>query len=310
MCRSDQHRWLPAFAVVAAVFLSISAFAIPVLAMPAAFGETPTQIVPQTTAQNATQVPAQSAAQAPVADSTQAPASAPGQAPEAAAQPQPVAAAPQPPATPEEIGDALMAQQRYQAAIEAYKKAPERSADVWNKLGIAYQLMFNPIEASRCYQASLRLDRKNAHVMNNLGTIYDSEKEYSNAERMYHKALKSDPKSALIYKNLGTNLLAQHKYKQGWEVYKTAIELDPNIFRGNSSPRVQNPASTEERGAMNYYMAKGCLRAGMNDCAIEYLRMALNEGFTNTKKIEADNEFAGLRGVPAFQQLLAQQRQQ
>jgi tetratricopeptide (TPR) repeat protein len=210
---------------------------------------------------------------------------------------------------PEQAGDSMMAQQRYQAAIEAYKKAP-RSAEVWNKLGIAYQLMFNPIEASRCYQTSLKVNPKNAQVMNNLGTIYDSEKEYGNAERMYHKALKLDPKSALIYKNLGTNLLSQHKYKKGWEVYKTALELDPNIFRSTTSPRIQNPASSEDRGAMNYYMAKGCVRAGMNDCAIDYLRMALNEGFTSPKKIEADTEFAGLKGLPAFQQLLASQRQQ
>jgi hypothetical protein len=114
----------------------------------------------------------------------------------------------------------------------------------------------------------------------------------------------------LIYKNLGTNLLSQHKYKKGWEVYKTALELDPNIFRSTTSPRIQNPASSEDRGAMNYYMAKGCVRAGMNDCAIDYLRMALNEGFTSPKKIEADTEFAGLKGLPAFQQLLASQRQQ
>jgi hypothetical protein len=58
---------------------------------------------------------------------------------------------------------------------------------------------------------------------------------------------------------------------------------------------------------MNYYMAKGCVRTGHNEQAIEYLRMALNEGFTNPKKIIADSEFAGLRGVPAFQQLLAAQ---
>ena len=61
---------------------------------------------------------------------------------------------------------------------------------------------------------------------------------------------------------------------------------------------------------MNFYMAKGCMRAGMSDCAIDYLRMALNEGFTNPKKIEADSEFAGLKGLPAFQQLLASQRRQ
>ena len=43
----------------------------------------------------------------------------------------------------EQVGDALMAHQRYQAAIEAYKKAPTNDPIVWNKLGIAYQLMFN-----------------------------------------------------------------------------------------------------------------------------------------------------------------------
>jgi tetratricopeptide (TPR) repeat protein len=213
--------------------------------------------------------------------------------------------------TPEEQGDLLMAKQRYQAGIEAYKKVEHRSADVWNKMGIGYQLMFNREEASHCYQASLHMEPKNARVMNNLGTIFDSEKQFGNAERLYHKALKLEPRSALIYKNLGTNQLAQHHYKKGWEAYKRALEIDPNIFQNNnSSPRVENPASVAERGAMNYYMAKGCVRAGMNDCAIDYLRMALNEGFTSPKKIEADGEFAGLKGVPAFRELLAEQRQQ
>jgi tetratricopeptide (TPR) repeat protein len=214
------------------------------------------------------------------------------------------------PENAEATGDALMVHQRYQAALAAYKVAPQRTAEVWNKMGIAYQLMFNLEEASHCYQASLRLDAKNSRVINNLGTIYDSEKQYGSAERMYHRALKLDNRSALIYKNLGTNLLAQHKYKKGWEVYKTALQIDPHIFQHNDSPRIENPSSVQERGAMNYYMAKGCVRAGMNDSAIDYLRMALNEGFTNPKKIQADVEFAALRGLPAFKQLLAEQTKQ
>jgi tetratricopeptide (TPR) repeat protein len=312
MYGSDRHGWLAVIAVAAALV-----FAIPAFAVPAGFSESAAQTITQTGVQSATQAPAQSSTPAPVqaplqtpaADPAQSPASAPSEAVAVATQPRPVAAVPSPSATPEELGDSMMAQQRFQAAIEAYKKAP-RSADIWNKLGIAYQLMFNPESASRCYEASLKLNPKSGQVMNNLGTIYDSEKEYNNAERMYRKALKLDPKSALIYKNLGTNLLSQRKYKKGWEVYKTALELDPNIFRNSTSPRVQNPASSVERGAMNYYMAKGCVRAGMNDCAIDYLRMALNEGFTSPKKIEADSEFAGLKGLPAFEQLLASQRQQ
>ena len=212
-------------------------------------------------------------------------------------------------ATPEQLGDAYMAHQRYQAAIEAYKKGPTDNPGVWNKLGIAYQLMFNLNDAMHAYQVSYKLDPKNPNVLNNLGTVYDALKQYRGAEKMYRKALKIDPHSALILKNLGTNLLAQHKYEKGWQQYQAAIKYDPNIFQDTSRPRVENPASVSDRGAMNYYMARGCVRAGMPERAIQYLRMALNEGYTNPKKIIADDEFAVLRGVPAFEELLAAQTQ-
>ena len=215
---------------------------------------------------------------------------------------------PSPPPTPEELGDSLMSHQRYQAAIEAYKKAPRNSAAVWNKMGIAYQMMFNSQDALRCYRESLKIDPKNSNVWNNMGTIYDSERLYREAVKMYHKALKLDPAAPLVLKNLGTDLLAQHKYQKGWEAYQAAIALNPTIFGEESGPRVENPSSLQQRGAMNYYMAKSCVRAGMKARAIEYLRMALNEGFISTKKIEADSEFAGLRGLPAFQELMAEQR--
>jgi tetratricopeptide (TPR) repeat protein len=202
-----------------------------------------------------------------------------------------------------------MAHQRYQAAIEAYKKSPPGDAAVWNKMGIAYQLMFNLTDAMHCYTTSHKFDPKNSNVLNNLGTVYDALKQFHNAEKMYRKALKIDPDSALIMKNLGTNLLSQHKYAKGWQEYKAAIKLDPNIFENGSRPRVENPASVSDRGAMNYYMAKGCARAGMPARAIEYLRLALNEGYTNPMKINADNEFASLHGIPAFEELLAAQTQ-
>jgi len=216
---------------------------------------------------------------------------------------------PQSPPTPEQVADSLMAHQRYQEAIESYKKAAS-SADVWNKMGVAYQLMFNLDEAARCYEAAMKLDPKNSIVINNMGTIYVSWKQYSKAEKAYRKALRLDPKSALVQKNLGTVLLAEHKYKKGWQSYQEALALDPNIFERNNAVRVENPASLQERGAMNYYMAKGCVRAGQTDRAIEYLRMALNEGFTSPKKLASDIEFATLRDVPAFQQLLADERSQ
>src|SRR5215472_10595106 len=217
---------------------------------------------------------------------------------------------PSPNATPEQIADSLMAHQRYQAAIEQYKKASKDSADVWNKTGVAYQLLFNLDEAARCYEHALRLEPKNAVVLNNLGTVYVSLKQFSKAEKTYRKALKINPKSALVHKNLGTALLAQHKYQKGWEEYQRALADDPDVFRNTNTVRVENPASVQDRGAMNYYMAKGCVRAGQAERAIEYLRMAINEGFISPKKLAADEEFMALRDLPAFQQMLAAQRAQ
>jgi tetratricopeptide (TPR) repeat protein len=211
--------------------------------------------------------------------------------------------------TPEQEGDMLMAQHRYQAAVAAYQQQTPPTAGLLNKMGIAYQLMFNLAGAQRCYQASLKLDPKNPRVLNNLGTVYDSIRNYGPAERMYKKALKLDPASALVLKNLGTNLLAQHKTQKGYRAYQAALKADPNIFSESVNPRIENPATVEARGAMNYYMARTCARAGQSERAIRYLRLALNEGYTTPKKIVSDLEFAPLRGIPSFEQLLQAQQQ-
>jgi tetratricopeptide (TPR) repeat protein len=223
------------------------------------------------------------------------------------AAPQPQISAEQIEITPEQLGDRLFANHQYQAAIDAYKKAPRGSAAAWNKMGISYQLMFDSDDSMRCYLTSLKLDPGNGFVLNNLATIYVTLKDYHAAEHYYRKAIKANPKSAVILKNLGSELLARHKFKQGGELYAAALAIDPDIFTSSSSPRIVDPTTPADRGAMNYYMAITCARAGMNDQAIEYLRMALNDKFTSPKKIVADSEFAGLRSVPAFEQLLASQ---
>jgi len=279
MSRFNRFRWLPAFALLA----------LP-LALPSIL-----------TAQE----PAQSAAPTPsVLNPAQPAAPAP-------AQPIPsselVPAAPLIPPTPEQLGDSLSGHQRYQAAIAAYSKITDPSAEVWNKLGIAYQMMFNPKDAIRCYTASLKLNSHNSTVLNNMGTVYDSLKQYGTAERYYRKAIKIDPHSALVFRNIGSNQLAQHKYKKGWEFYQAALKINPQIFETRSGASVQNPASAQDRGAMHYYMAKSCVTAGNSTCAIQNLRLALNEGYTNPKRIADDGSFATLRELPAFQQLIAAQ---
>lgn len=211
---------------------------------------------------------------------------------------------------PETLGDLDTIHQHYQAAIAEYSKVPKMTASILNKMGIAYQMMFNYKSAADCYEKSIRLEPTNAEVLNNLATVYGAMKNHGAADRMYRRALKLNPKSALILKNYGTSLMTEHKYSKGWEEYQQALAIDPAIFASHDGPMVQDAAPVNERGAMNYYMAVGCARAGYTDCALEYLRNALNEGYTSPKKVAADNDFASLRGNAAFQQLLAEQRHQ
>jgi len=231
-----------------------------------------------------------------------------GQTPAPAQQPSQMAASgPQFQPTPEQVADSLMAHQRYQAAIEKYRQVSPMSADSWNKMGVAYQMMFDNRQAEQCYRKALKLDPKNAVALNNMGSIYMSEKEYGEAEKVYRRSVKLDPHTALFHKNLGTAYLAHRKYKKGWQSYQDALAIDPQIFDHANSVRVQNPSSIQDRGAMNFYMAKGCVKAGMPGKAVYYLRLALNEGFTTPKKIMADAEFAVLYDNTEFQQMLEAQ---
>jgi tetratricopeptide (TPR) repeat protein len=212
------------------------------------------------------------------------------------------------PLSPEELGDLHMARKRYQAAIAIYHQANLSSAAVWNKIGIASQQMFMMDQAKKSYETSLKIDPKNPDVINNLGTIYYSLKQYSIAEHLYRKALKLRPNSALINKNLGTDLLAEDKFKKGWECYQAALAIDPDIFERGSQLRIGEPTPTDKRGAMSYFLAKSYLMAGRTELAIEYLRMAIDQGFTDRRRIMADKEFASLHDVTAFKQLISEQQ--
>ena len=208
----------------------------------------------------------------------------------------------------EDLGNLQLVRRQYQSAIETFMQIPGKTAVVWNKIGIAYQQMFMTVDAQKSYEKALKLDTKNSDVLNNLGSIYYSRKEYSIAERYYRKALKASPKSALIYKNLGTDLMAADKFKKGWNCYQTAMEMDPEIFERANQLRIGEPTPTQQRGAMNYYLAMSYAKVGKLDLAVDYLRRAIDEGFTDRKKVLMGKEFASLRGSTAFDRLISEQQ--
>jgi tetratricopeptide (TPR) repeat protein len=206
-----------------------------------------------------------------------------------------------------EVADSMMYHKRYQEAIAKYDSVTPKTASIWNKMGIGYQMMLNMNDAVRCYKESLKLDPRDSGVYNNLGTVYESQQNHRQADKMYRRAIQLNPGFALAYKNLATSLMAQHKFKEGGAANAKALQLDPAIFDPSNVLTVDNPASAKDRGAINYYTAIDCVRAGQTACALEHLRMALNQGYTSASKVASDSRFAPLSGDPGFQQLIAEQ---
>jgi len=215
------------------------------------------------------------------------------------------ASAPKKELTLEERGDIYMARKMFREAIEAYQGIQPQTAVVQNKIGIAYQQQAELDQARKYYVKAMKTDPQYAEAINNLGTVYYGLKSYGKSIRYYKKALQFRPNSASIYSNLGTAWFARHKYKQAIENYQKAMEIDPDIFERHGSHGVMlEERDIEERAKFNYYMAKLYAKQGKNELALQYIRKALEGGFKDKKKFEQEDDFAGLRKLPEFEELM------
>jgi tetratricopeptide (TPR) repeat protein len=215
-------------------------------------------------------------------------------------------AAPQPePLTPEKRGDIYMARKAYREAIEQYKQCPQ-TAVVLNKTGIGYHQLTDLGAAKKYYQRAMRKNPKYSEAVNNLGTVYYATKSYRKAVVQYQKAIDLSPNSASVYSNLGTAYFARKQYKEAAESYQKAIALDPDVFDHHSTyGELLQERNVEERAKFHYYLAKTFAQAGNVERAIQYIRKSIEEGFKDRKKYLEEPEFAALRELPEFKEVMA-----
>jgi tetratricopeptide (TPR) repeat protein len=206
----------------------------------------------------------------------------------------------------EQLGNQLLRQGSYQAALDAYQLAPMRSAKIWSKMGIAYQLLLDFNDAVRCYKESVRLDPHNGLFYNDLATAYDQLEDHRQAERLYREAIRLDPHAAIYLKNLGTNLMAQHKFAEGSDAYRQALFIDPHILDFRNAPTMALPR--KDNAEANYARARSCAQDGLIDCTVVYLRKALDEGSATPRRIASDARFQAVLNTPEVQLLLTEQR--
>jgi tetratricopeptide (TPR) repeat protein len=211
--------------------------------------------------------------------------------------------------SPETRGDIFMARKEYREAIEAFHEGSPKDPVLWNKMGIAYHQWAQIDNALKCYQQAVRLRKDYLEAINNIGTVYYARKNFRRSITYYQRALKiapQQPRSASIYSNLGTAMFARKQYAEATVAFQKALTLDPDVFehRGNYGILLEE-RNVEERAKYHYYVAKLYAKNGRNELALQYLRKALEEGFKEKKQLEKDPEFAAMRNLKEFQDLLA-----
>jgi hypothetical protein len=83
------------------------------------------------------------------------------------------------------------------------------------------------------------------------------------------------------------------------------MELDPDVFENRSTQGVLLQERTvEERAKFNFYLAKTYARTGQAERALLSIRKALEFGFKEKSKFMEDDDFAKLRELPEFAELM------
>jgi tetratricopeptide (TPR) repeat protein len=197
-------------------------------------------------------------------------------------------------------GDVQMAQKMYREAIASYAAAlaqEPKSAQLLNKLGIAYQQEMDIPRAAKCYKMSIKSDKNFVSAINNLGTVEYGKKHYGKAIHYYEQGLKiQDPKdvAATLYSNLGYAYFGAKEYPKAMGAFAKAMALNPHVFDHHAGfGTVIQQRTSDDPGMLDFLLAKSYAVAGDAAHCAHYLVMARDEGYKRlAATVESDPAFS------------------
>jgi tetratricopeptide (TPR) repeat protein len=129
------------------------------------------------------------------------------------------------------LGNALMRQERLDEAIRHYREALRIQPDhakAHNNLGIALRRQGRLKEAVSHYEQALRIRPEYAEAHNNLGVALDGQGRLDEAISHYNEALRINMEYAEAHNNLGVALARQKKLNQAMKHFSEALRIQPD----------------------------------------------------------------------------------
>lgn len=204
--------------------------------------------------------------------------------------------------------DILMARKEFLDAARSYDeivKTEPNNAAVLNKMGVAYQQLFDLGRAERCYKKAARADKLLASAVNNVGTVEYERKHYGKAIGYYKKALDLHGDMAPVYSNLAYAYVEDKKYPEAMDAFGKALAIDPSILeaKGGNGTVIQQRTTTDP-GLFYFFVAKSYAMAGDAERAARYLKLSRDDGYKDFVTAQKDPAFAKVIKDPRVQEVL------
>jgi len=185
--------------------------------------------------------------------------------------------------------------------LEAARLNPY-SEYLYNRMGIAYSQLKFYDEANQAFRRSMQLNPKYPYPYNNLGSVLFAQKNLNKAEKQFKKALALKPDEASFHMNLGSLYLEKKQYDKAMAEWRKSLALDPEIFSRRSAASLSGSSSSLKERSV--FLARLFALAGNTDSAIESLKLAITNGFTDIAAISKDRDFDPIRNDERFIEFL------
>ncbi len=132
------------------------------------------------------------------------------------------------------LGNALMAQHKYEEATRCYRRILARNArepQAHNNLGTLLKLQGRLEEAEASYREALRHAPHYPDALTNLGTVLQEQGRLEEALACYQRAVQLKPDHADALHNLGCGLIARGEFTPAVACYEHLLRIQPTNVR-------------------------------------------------------------------------------
>ncbi len=199
-------------------------------------------------------------------------------------------------------GDIAFSRKDYYAALIKYLEAARlnpNSDNVYNRLGIVYSQLKFYEEAKGSFQRAMALNPKFSYAINNLGSVFFAQRNLKKAEKCFKKAIGMKGDEASFHMNMGSLYLEKKKRDKAMAEWRKALALDRDILSKTSAVILTGGGSGSQQEKA-FYLARLHASEGNVESAIENLKLAINNGFTNVEEIEKQRDFDPIRQDERF----------